>query len=395
MGVDLGEREFLIIFASMKYFLIAGEASGDIHASQLIRALKAHDSEAEFAFLGGDLMADAAGVEPLIHYRDMAFMGFIEVLKHLKSIMGFMKTAKQKIATDRPDALILVDYPSFNLKMAKYAHKQGIPVMYFISPKVWAWKEYRVKSIKKYVDRMFSILPFETAFYAKHEYAVTYVGNPTVKEIQEQREKFRTREEFGKKNMLDERPIIALVPGSRRKEIRDNLPSMITAASRHKGYQLVIAAAPNIDESLYREVMQPLGVNVKLVHNQSFELIHHAQAALVTSGTATLETAILGTPQVACYRMNGSKWVYKFYSKLIHGKYVTLPNLIADDAIIPELLLHLCTPDTIDAHLTPLLSETTERQAMLAGYERMQAILTTQDCTENTAREIVAALKTE
>lgn len=376
----------------MKYFLIAGEASGDIHASQLIRALKAHDGEARFEFLGGDLMADAAGVEPVIHYRDMAFMGFIEVLKHLKSIMGFMKTAKQHIAAERPDALILVDYPSFNLKMAKYAHKKGIPVMYFISPKVWAWKEYRVKSIKKYVDRMFSILPFETAFYAKHDYKVNYVGNPTVKEIEEQRSRFGSREEFGKKNLLDERPIVALVPGSRRKEIRDNLPSMITAASRHEGYQLVIAAAPNIDESLYREVMEPLGMQVKLVHHQSFELIHHARAALVTSGTATLETAILGTPQVACYRMNGSKWLFKFYRKLIKGKYVTLPNLIVDDAIIPELLLHMCTPDMIDAHLTPLLTESAERQAMLEGYRRMQAILTTQDCTDNTAHLIVEAL---
>ena len=376
----------------MKYFLIAGEASGDIHASQLIRALKAHDGEARFEFLGGDLMADAAGVEPVIHYRDMAFMGFIEVLKHLKSIMGFMKTAKQRIAADRPDALILVDYPSFNLKMAKYAHKRGIPVMYFISPKVWAWKEYRVKSIKKYVDRMFSILPFETAFYAKHDYKVNYVGNPTVKEIEEQRSRFGSREEFGKKNLLDERPIVALVPGSRRKEIRDNLPSMITAASRHEGYQLVIAAAPNIDESLYREVMEPLGMQVKLVHHQSFELIHHARAALVTSGTATLETAILGTPQVACYRMNGSKWLFKFYRKLIKGKYVTLPNLIVDDAIIPELLLHMCTPDMIDAHLTPLLTESAERQTMLEGYRRMQAILTTQDCTDNTAHLIIEAL---
>jgi lipid-A-disaccharide synthase len=376
----------------MKYFLIAGEASGDIHASQLIRALKAHDGEARFEFLGGDLMADAAGVEPVIHYRDMAFMGFIEVLKHLKSIMGFMKTAKQRIAAERPDALILVDYPSFNLKMAKYAHKRGIPVMYFISPKVWAWKEYRVKSIKKYVDRMFSILPFETAFYAKHDYKVNYVGNPTVKEIEEQRSRFGSREEFGKKNLLDERPIVALVPGSRRKEIRDNLPSMITAASRHEGYQLVIAAAPNIDESLYREVMEPLGMQVKLVHHQSFELIHHARAALVTSGTATLETAILGTPQVACYRMNGSKWLFKFYRKLIKGKYVTLPNLIVDDAIIPELLLHMCTPDMIDAHLTPLLTESAERQTMLEGYRRMQAILTTQDCTDNTAHLIIEAL---
>lgn len=382
----------MIIFAVMKYFLIAGEASGDIHASQLIRALKAHDGEARFEFLGGDLMADAAGVEPVIHYRDMAFMGFIEVLKHLKSIMGFMKTAKQRIAANRPDALILVDYPSFNLKMAKYAHRRGIPVFYFISPKVWAWKEYRVKSIKKYVDRMYSILPFETAFYARHDYAVTYVGNPTVKEIEEQRSRFGSRGEFGKKNLLDERPIVALVPGSRRKEIRDNLPSMITAASRHEGYQLVIAAAPNIDESLYREVMEPLGMQVKLVHHQSFELIHHARAALVTSGTATLETAILGTPQVACYRMNGSKWLFKFYRKLIKGKYVTLPNLIVDDAIIPELLLHMCTPDTIDTHLTPLLTASAERQTMLEGYRRMQAILTTQDCTDNTAHLITEAL---
>lgn len=379
----------MIIFAVMKYFLIAGEASGDIHASQLIRALKAHDDEAQFEFLGGDLMADAAGVEPVIHYRDMAFMGFTEVLQHLKSIMGFMKTAKQRIAANRPNALILVDYPSFNLKIAKFAHKHGIPVMYFISPKVWAWKEYRVKSIKKYVDRMFSILPFETAFYAKHDYKVTYVGNPTVKEIEEQRSHFSSREEFGKKNQLDERPIIALVPGSRRKEIRDNLPSMITAARRHEEFQLAIAAAPSIDESLYREVMEPLGMQVKLVHNQSFELIHHAQAALVTSGTATLETALLGTPQVACFRINGSKWLYKFYRKLIKGKYVTLPNLIADDDIIPELLLHMCTPDTIDAKLTPLLSESSERQAMLDNYKRMQKILTTQDCTDNAAREIV------
>ena len=376
----------------MKYFLIAGEASGDIHASQLIRALKAHDEEARFEFLGGDLMADAAGVEPVIHYRDMAFMGFIEVLKHLKSIMGFMKTAKQRIAANRPDALILVDYPSFNLKMAKYAHRRGIPVFYFISPKVWAWKEYRVKSIKKYVDRMYSILPFETAFYARHDYAVTYVGNPTVKEIMEQSLKFSDFETFCQKNMLGKQPIIALVPGSRRKEIRDNLPSMITAAKRHEGYQLAIAAAPNIDESLYREVMQPLGVDVKLVHHQSFELIHHARVALVTSGTATLETAILGTPQVACYRMNGSKRVYNFYSRLIKGKYVTLPNLIADEPIIAELLLHLCTPDSIDEHLTPLLPDGPERQAMLDCYGRMQAILTTQDCTDNTARLIVEAL---
>ncbi len=376
----------------MKYFMIAGEASGDIHGSQLISSIKEHDPEAEFRFLGGDMMAGAAGCRPMIHYRDMAFMGFIEVIKHLGSIMGFMRRAQEGIEAFKPDALILIDYPSFNLKMARFAHQRGLPVFYFISPKVWAWKEWRVKQIKEYVDRVYSILPFETEFFARHGYEVLYVGNPTVKEIALARTVFGTPAEFAERNGLaPHKPIIAIVPGSRVKEVRDNLPSMLAACARHPEYQAVIAGAPSLDAALYASVMGQSSVPV--VHGQSFELVAHARAALVTSGTATLETAILGTPQVACYRMNGSKLVYRFYSHLIHGKYVTLPNLIADEPVIPELLLHMCNADTIDSHLAPLLADSPQRRRMLDGYARMAKRLGTADCTDNTAQGIISRLK--
>lgn len=377
----------------MRYFIIAGEASGDIHGAQLITAIKAHDAEAKFQFLGGDLMAQAAGAVPLIHYRDMAFMGFIEVLKHLKSIMGFLKTAKRAIQDNRPDALVLIDYPSFNLKMAKFAFEQGIPAFYFISPKVWAWKEYRVKSIKKYIARMFTILPFETEFYRRHDYEVAYVGNPTVKEIAQAGEKFRDFKGFAAVNGLDpHKPIIALVPGSRRKEIRDNLPVMAQAAQLYPQCQAVIAGAPGIDAILYTETLAPLGVKLPVVHGQSFELVHHARVAVVTSGTATLEAAILKTPQVACYRMNGSPLVYRFYSLLLHGKYVTLPNLITSEGVIPELLLHYCTVEAVAKWLDTLLADTSQRNKMLAGYKRMLDRLTTMDCADNTAQGIIKFL---
>lgn len=376
----------------MKYFIIAGEASGDIHGSALIDALKKHDNNAQVEFLGGDLMARSAGHQPLIHYRDMAFMGFIEVIKHLRSILGFMKKAKNAMTATRPDALILIDYPSFNLKIAKWAHNQGIPIFYFISPKVWAWKEYRVKSIKLYVDRVFSILPFETEFYRKHDYEVEYVGNPTVKEIDAALSSMRDSKHFCLENGLDHtKPIIAIVPGSRRKEIRDNLPTMLAAASRHSDCQPVIAGAPSIDTVLYQQVMSD--VNVPVLRDQTFELVRHARVALVTSGTATLETALLGTPQVACFRMNGSKRVYKFYRKLIKGKYVTLPNLIDDSPIIPELLLHMCTVESVDDWLCKLLTDSAERQAMIEGYKRIAEKLTKKDCTATTAQRIIEQLQ--
>ena len=290
----------------MKYFIIAGEASGDLHAAQLISALSEADPKAQFSFFGGDMMAAAANRSPIVHYRDMAYMGFIEVAKHLRTIMGFLATARKHLADERPHALILVDYPSFNLKVAREAHCLGIPAFYFISPKVWAWKEYRVNDIKRYITRLYSILPFEQEFYRRHDYDIEYVGNPTVNEIDAAAADFPSFDEFTAAHSLSTKPIIA---------IRDNLPSMLDAALRHPSHQAVIAAAPGIDDEFYSQFAT--GGATPLVRDCTFALVHHSQAALVTSGTATLETALLQCPQVACYRMNGSKWVYRFYSHLI------------------------------------------------------------------------------
>lgn len=372
----------------MKYFLIAGEASGDLHGAEVVKSLRQRDSQAEFRFLGGDLMAAAAGTAPLVHYRDMAYMGFLEVARHLRTIMGFMRTAKQAITQWHPDAVVLIDYPSFNLKIAKHAHQQGIAVCYFISPKVWVWKEWRVKDIKRYVNQMMCILPFEPAFYRRHDFAATYVGNPTVGEISRTLEQMPDRETFCRTHQLDpDRPIIALAPGSRVKEVRDNLPSMVTAAMSHSDCQLALAAAPGLDRSLYDQLLADAPVT--LVEGATWPLIRHSRVALVTSGTATLETAILGTPQVACYRMGGSKWLYRFYRRLLKGNYVTLPNLIANAPVIPELLLHMCNPQTIDQHLSALLIDGDSRQAQLDGYRRIADALGHSDCATAAAELIV------
>ena len=375
----------------MKYFLIAGEASGDLHASHLMASLKQQDQQAEFRFLGGDLMEAQAGTQAIIHYRNMAYMGFMDVIKHLGKILGFLGTARRAIDDWKPDAVILVDYPSFNLKVAKFAHNLGIPVHYFISPKVWVWKQWRVRDIRRYVDHMYCILPFEPEWYSKHGYKAEYVGNPTVQEVAQAKEKFPVFADFIEDFGLADRPIIALVPGSRVREIRDNLPLMLQAAARHPEYQAVVAGAPNIEEALYREVMGEKAVPV--LRDATYQLVYHARAALVTSGTATLETALLGTPQVACYRFNGSQWSYRFYRRLLSGKYVTLPNLILDEAVIPELLMHLCTVDSIDTHLAQLLADSAERTAQLDGYRRLADRLGTNVCTDTAAQMIVASTK--
>ncbi len=374
----------------MKYFLIAGEASGDLHASHLMASLKEQDPQAEFRFLGGDMMAEQAASQPIIHYRDMAYMGFADVVKHLGKILGFLGTARHAIDEWQPSALILVDYPSFNLKVAKYAHNLGIPVHYFISPKVWVWKEWRVKDIRRYVDHMYCILPFEPDWYQQRGYKATYVGNPTVQEVAAASKDFPDFAHFISQYGLPDHPIIALVPGSRVREIRDNLPLMLEAASRHPEYQAVIAGAPSITDDLYCEVLG--GQAVPVLRDATYPLVYNANAALVTSGTATLETALLGTPQVACYRFNGSKWSYKFYRRLLKGNYVTLPNLITDEPVIPELLMHLCTVDSIDRHLAALLDESPERAAMLDGYRRLAERLGTDVCTATAARLIKESL---
>ena len=376
----------------MKYFLIAGEASGDLHASHLIESLKQLDPEAQFRFLGGDMMSAQAGTQPIIHYRDMAYMGFADVVRHLGKILGFLGTARRAIDEWQPAAVILVDYPSFNLKVAKYAHNLGIPVHYFISPKVWVWKEWRVKDIRRYVNHMYCILPFEPDWYRERDYKATYVGNPTVQEVAQASKDFPDFAQFIEKFGLPDKPIIALVPGSRVREIRDNLPLMLEAAARHPEYQAVIAGAPSIDDSLYRDVMGNQAVPV--LRDATYPLVHHARAAIVTSGTATLETALLGTPQVACYRFNGSKLSYNFYRRLLTGKYVTLPNLIVDEPVIPELLMHLCTVDSIDSHLSQLLADSDERTTMLGGYQRLAERLGTDVCTETAARLIKDSMHT-
>ena len=375
----------------MKYFIIAGEASGDIHGAELINSLRALDETAEIRFFGGDKMAQAAGTQPIVHYKDMAYMGIVEVVRHLGPILGFLKTAKAVIDEYAPDAVVLIDYPSFNLKVAKYAHKRGVKTFYFISPKVWAWKEYRVKQIKKYITTLYSILPFETEFFARHGYAVEYVGNPTVGEIAEARLHFADADVFKWKNGLRGLPIIALVPGSRVKEILDNLPIMLEASKRYLDeYQIVIAGAPGVDRALYDKVIAQAGAkrDAVVIEQQTFELVSHARVALVTSGTATLETAVLGTPQVVCYRMGGSKWLKRIYPYVLKVKYVSLPNLIAGTEVIPELLLSDCTADAVASHLEALLPDGEVRDAMLRGYETMKMRLGTARCTDTAARRM-------
>lgn len=372
----------------MKYMLIAGEASGDLHASGLIKWIKNFDPQAEFRFFGGDLMAREARRNPDLHYDRMNVMGFSEVFRKLPALARNMKQARQLLRDFRPDALILVDYPGFNLTIAKYARKMGVPVHYFISPKVWAWKEYRVRKIKRDVTRMYSILPFEVAFYKKHGYDVSYVGNPSVQEVAYALGHIPPKKHFMERQGLDdERPIIALLPGSRKGEIRNNLPLMIEAAKRYPEFQYVVAAAPSVGEKFYREVAQDPGL--KLVFGATQTLLKYSTAALVTSGTATLETALIGTPQVVVYRANGMAISYKIMERLLKVKYVSLPNLIVGNEIVPELLVHHCTVDSISRELSPLLQPSPRRDWQLQGYKRMRGRLGNSVAAEYAAEQIV------
>lgn len=372
----------------MHYFIIAGEASGDLHASHLISALKKADSKAVITFLGGDKMAQASGEEPLVHYRDMAYMGFSEVLRNLDKISANLRTAKQAVRMAKPDCLILVDYPSFNLKVAAAAAKENIPVYYYISPKIWAWKKWRINDIRRLVRRMFAILPFEPAFYRANNFDATYVGNPSVAEIDAKLAEADSREVFLAKYSLRDRPLVALMPGSRRGEIRNNLAVMNLAVSRFPQYRGVIIAAPGVSDDIYRE--NGAGNLPILRPSAAPEVLAHCRAALVTSGTATLECAICGVPQVVCYRANGAKISYDIMKRILNVSHVSLPNLIVGCTIIPEQLVHLCTPDLVAEQLAPLLRlDSAEREAQLKGYADMRARLGTEDAAANTARAII------
>lgn len=356
----------------MKYYLIAGEASGDLHASHLMAALAEQDSQAEFRFLGGDLMA-AVGGTLVKHYRDMAYMGFVPVLLHLRTIFSNMALCKKDIVSWRPDVLILVDYPGFNLNIAKYVHAHThIPVYYYISPKIWAWKEYRIKNIKRDVDQLFSILPFEVDFFEKkHQYPIHYVGNPTLDEVEAFRKTYtEDKETFLKKNSLPGKPIIALLAGSRKQEIKDNLPDMIRAASAFPAYQLVLAGAPGIDPSYYKKYMGD--ADVRVVFGQTYPLLEHAEAALVTSGTATLETALFHVPQAVCYYTPMGKVAAFLKRHVLKVEYISLVNLIAGREVVRELVADTMTVARIRTELHRILTDKVYRSCMLAGYDEVR-----------------------
>ena len=376
----------------MKYYLIVGEASGDLHASNLMRELKQEDTNAEFRFFGGDLMSAQGGTR-VKHYKDLAYMGFIPVLLHLRTIFANMKLFKEDIISYAPDVVILVDYPGFNLSIAKFVKTQTrIPVYYYISPKIWAWKEYRIKDIKKYVDELFSILPFEVDFFHGHQYPIHYVGNPTVDAV----ETFRANHpedftSFTAENGLAEKPIIALLAGSRKQEIKDNLPDMLKAASKFSGYQLVLAGAPGISSDYYQKYIQ--GVKVKIVFDQTYRLLQHSSAALVTSGTATLETALFRVPQVVCYHTPLGKVISFLKKKILKVKFISLVNLVAGKEIVRELVADTMTVDNMQSELKAVLLDNVKRQQMLDEYDRMIKILGPSGASKKTATKMVELLK--
>ena len=376
----------------MKYYLIVGEASGDLHASRLMLSLRQYDPDAEFRFFGGDLMTRAGGTR-VKHYRELAYMGFVPVLLHLPVIFRNMKMCKADIVRWKPDVVILVDYPGFNLSIAKFVKKNtDIPVYYYISPKIWAWKEWRIKAIKRDVKEMFSILPFEVPFYEKkHHYRIHYVGNPTAEEVDNFRNVYtETKDEFCQRNGLSAKPIIAILAGSRRQEIKDNLPSMLEAARHFADYQMVIAAAPSITESYYKKFLGDS--EAKMVKTQTYELLAHSTAALVTSGTATLETALLNVPQVVCYETPVPKLIRFAFKHIIKVRFISLVNLIADKEIVQELLADRFSVRNIADELYRILPGQPGCDRMLADYQLVRTQLGNATAPDNAARIMVGKL---
>lgn len=370
----------------MKYFLVAGEASGDLHASNLMRELLVLDPQAEFRYFGGDKMA-AVGGTLLKHYREMAFMGFVAVLMNAKTILRNMDLCKKEIAGWEPDVLVLVDYASFNLKIAAFVKKNlpKLPIHFYISPKIWAWKEYRIKSFKKFIDHMYVILPFETEFFAKHGFPVSYVGNPSVDSVATYFEQPFDEVDFRKQHGLDDRPVLALLPGSRKGEIHGNLPLMLEVASRHSKFQLVVAGAPGQALSFYEPYLQH---GERLIFGETYSLLRIAHTAIVTSGTATLETALIDTPQVVTYAVAGGSLPNWIFRRFMHVPYFSLVNLIAGKTVVNELMGVLLNDANLSTALEPLLSDTPERQALLEGYTEVRAKLGKPGAARKTAELI-------
>ncbi len=385
----------------MKYYLIVGEASGDLHASHLMAEIAKRDAEAEFRFFGGDLMTAVGETMAdgkctcVKHYKELAYMGFLPVLLHLRTIFSNMAMCKKDIMAWQPNVLILVDYPGFNLDIAKFIHGK-VPVYYYIAPKIWAWKEYRIKNIKRDVDKLFSILPFEVPFFEqKHGYPINYVGNPTAQEVREFKASYtETKEDFCKRHGLDvAKEIIAVLPGSRKQELKSNLTKMLGALGQVKdadNLTVAVAGAPGLEPEFYEQFLG--NARCKLIFGETYKLLSHAKVALVVSGTATLETALFKVPQVVVYE-TGWHWLFKTLRKyLLKVKWVSLVNLIANREVVSEQVADTCTVEQIAASFAPLLDErSAERQAQLAGYEEVLQLLGEKNAPETAAEMIVAS----
>lgn len=359
----------------MKYFIIAGEASGDLHGSRLIAELKRRDPEAQFRFFGGDLMAQAVGAEPIVHYRNMAFMGFVNVLLNIGKIFSVQRLAEREVISFCPDKVILIDYPGFNLRFAKFVktHLPFAEVDYYIAPKLWAWKEYRLKSIKRYVDRMFTIFPFETEWFGSRGYEVEYVGNPSVDSVAAFMAEPFDEVQFRTANGLDERPVVALLAGSRRQEIRSCLPIMVQLAERYADCQFVVAMAPGVEPEFYKSLVGCS--SVKMLCNSTYSLLRIARAAIVNSGTATLETALFRVPQVVVYKVFGGRLTMLLKPLLIKTSWVSLVNIIAQREVVTELLAHNYTLERTKAELDKIMAEGEVREGMLRAYDEIIDVL--------------------
>lgn len=368
----------------MKYYLIAGERSGDLHGSYLIKALKEKDPEAQVRCWGGSLMQQAGG-DLVVHYENLAFMGIWEVMINLLTIKRYLDRCQKDLVQYQPQVLVLIDYPGFNLNMAAFAHKRGIPVCYYISPKIWAWNQKRIFKIKKYVDRMFVILPFEKQFYDRFHYPVDFVGNPLVETIS----KYPQAQQFKAQHNLDHRPLIAVLPGSRKQEISQMLGVMLELVIEFPHHAFVVAAVDNIPRDFYKKALDT--ENVVVVTNQTYDLLSVASAALVASGTASLETAIFNVPQVVCYK---TSWLTYWLARLaIKVKYISLVNLIADAPVVPELIQGDFRRKTIARHLREVLTTGVPLTRQQAGYRKVRMLLGNKNASQETARHLVAFLR--
>ena len=369
----------------MKYYIIAGEASGDLHGSNLMKALQKQDANATFRFWGGDLMQNVGGTL-VKHYRELAFMGFLEVAMNLKTILDNIKFCKSDIEKFKPDVIIFIDYPGFNMRIAKWAKQKGIKTHYYIAPQIWAWKESRIKDIKRDFDKLFVILPFEKDFFEKkHHFPVEFVGHPLIDAINNRK---KTKEIiFRKENDLNEKPIIALLPGSRKQEISKMLSLMLSVTNDFRDYQFVIAGAPSQEFSFYEQFLT--NKNVKFVSNKTYDLLSYAKAALVTSGTATLETALFKVPEVVCYK--GSWISYQIAKRVITLKYISLVNLIMDAPVVAELIQEECNSSRIKEELLKIL-KTDQREQLLKDYDILENKLGGIGASEKTAKYIVKEL---